>query len=149
MKNNPILRVATKILFAPMIVYGLYVQFHGDYGPGGGFQAGVIVAAAFVLHGLIFGLAETKKIAPPRWVQTIMAAGVLLYGGVGVAGMLLGGLYLDYGVLAGEFAKGQHRGILLVEFGVGLTVASTVLALFYAFAGFDETRQKKMEMPDA
>ena len=148
MKDNPILRVSAKILFAPMIVYGLYVQFHGDFGPGGGFQAGVIVAAAFVLHGLIFGLAETKKVAPPYLVQTIMALGVLLYGGVGVVNMLLGGLYLDYNVLAHEAAHGQHRGILLVEFGVGLTVASTVLALFYAFAGFDETRQKKMETPN-
>lgn len=147
MKDNPILRVATKILFAPTIVYGLYVQFHGDYGPGGGFQAGVIVAAAFVLHGLIFGIASTKKVAPPYIVNTLMAVGVLVYGGVGVASMLLGGLYLDYNVLATKPATGQHIGIILVEFGVGLTVASTVLALFYTFAGFDETRQKKMEPP--
>ena len=147
MKDNPILRVAAKILFAPIIVYGLYVQFHGDYGPGGGFQAGVIVAAAFVLHGLIFGLASTKKVAPPTIVQTIMAVGVLLYGGVGVVSMALGGLYLDYNVLAGSIATGQHIGIILVEFGVGLTVASTVLALFYTFAGFDETRRDRNTRP--
>ncbi|MCG8621493.1 MAG: Na(+)/H(+) antiporter subunit B [Proteobacteria bacterium] len=148
MKDNPILRVASKILFAPTIVYGLYVQFHGDYGPGGGFQAGVIVAAAFVLHGLIFGIASTKKVAPPTIVHTLMALGVLVYGGVGVVSMMLGGLYLDYNVLADKAATGQHIGIILVEFGVGLTVASTVLALFYTFAGFDETRQKKMESPN-
>ena len=71
MKDNVILRVAAKILFAPIIVFGLYVQFHGDYGPGGGFQAGVIIAAAFILHALVFGLeavvngpVEGKKLTP-------------------------------------------------------------------------------------
>ena len=50
MNNDPILRVCTKIIVGPIILFGLYVQFHGDYGPGGGFQAGVIVAAGFILH---------------------------------------------------------------------------------------------------
>ena len=54
MHNNPILRISTKILFAPIILFGLYVQFHGDFGPGGGFQAGVIVASAFILYSLVF-----------------------------------------------------------------------------------------------
>lgn len=61
MYNNPILRICTKVLFAPIILFGLYVQFHGDYGPGGGFQAGVIIASAFILHSLVFGLEESKK----------------------------------------------------------------------------------------
>ena len=56
MNDDPILRVCTKIIVGPIILFGLYVQFHGDYGPGGGFQAGVIVAAGFILHSLIFGL---------------------------------------------------------------------------------------------
>ena len=44
MDHHLILRVVTKILIAPILLYGLYVQFHGDYSPGGGFQAGVIFA---------------------------------------------------------------------------------------------------------
>ena len=56
MHNNPISRISTKILFAPIILFGLYVQFHGDFGPGGGFQAGVIVASAFILYSLVFGI---------------------------------------------------------------------------------------------
>ena len=47
--SSPILNIVSRILFAPIIIFGLYVQFHGDYGPGGGFQAGVIIAAAFIL----------------------------------------------------------------------------------------------------
>jgi len=53
-RENPVFKIVSKILFGPIIIYGLYVQFHGDYGPGGGFQAGVIVAAAFILYSIIF-----------------------------------------------------------------------------------------------
>ncbi len=46
----------------------------------------------------------------------------------------MGGNYLDYGVLLDDPVAGQHLGIILIELGVGLTVASTMTALFYAFA---------------
>ncbi len=64
-----------------------------------------------------------------------VAAGLLLFAGVGIASLFLGGNYLDYGVLAREPAAGQHLGILLIEFGVGLTVASVMVTAFFAFAG--------------
>jgi multicomponent Na+:H+ antiporter subunit B len=136
--NNPVFRVAAKILFAPIIMFGLYVQFHGDFGPGGGFQAGVIIAAAFILHALIFGLEAGRRVISLRVNLWMMVCGVLIYGGVGVATMIKGGLFLDYTVLTGSVGSGQHLGILLVEFGVGLTVTSVMLALFHAFAGFIE-----------
>ena len=72
-----------------------------------------------------------------------MAMGALIYTGVGVASFLLGAEFLNYDVLAKYPAKGQHYGILIVEFGVGLTVASTILGLFMAFAGFDIPKNKK------
>ncbi len=90
MKTNPILRVISKTLFAPIILYGLYVQFHGDFGPGGGFQAGVIIAAAFILYGMVFSLEELKQLAPPKIVHILMAMGALIYTGVGVVTFLLG-----------------------------------------------------------
>ena len=141
MRNNPVFRVTTKVLFAPIILYGLYVQFHADFGPGGGFQAGVIVAAAFILHGIVFGLNEVKSVAPPAVVHALTAIGVILYSGVGAAGLLLGGNFLEYGTLSGDFATGQHKGILLVELGVGVTVTSVMLALYYAFAGYGGRRR--------
>ncbi|MDA7599204.1 Na(+)/H(+) antiporter subunit B [Alphaproteobacteria bacterium] len=140
MNDNPILRITTKILFAPIIVFGLYVQFHGDYGPGGGFQAGVIIAAAFILHSLIFGLEAGRRLVP-LWVNVwLMAIGVLIYGGTGIASIYFGGFFLDYNVLGDSVASGQHVGILLIELGVGVTVTSVMLALFHAFAGYDPKR---------
>ena len=130
-------RVTIKILFAPILLFALYVQFHGDYGAGGGFQAGVVFAVAFILHALIMGLEETQRVAPAGALKLLMAVGFLFYAGTGAATMLLGGNLLGYEALAPGSAhhEGQHYGILLVEFGVGVTVASTLLTIFYHFAG--------------
>ncbi len=135
MHSQLVLRVIAKLLIPFMLLFALYVQFHGDFGPGGGFQAGVITAAAVILYGLIYGLPAARRLVPDRFVESMIAGGVLLYGGVGVAGMLLGGNFLDYFVLAADPVHGQHRGILLVELGVLITVAGVMLKIFYVFAG--------------
>ena len=135
MRHDLILRVVAKLLIPVVLLFGLYVQFHGDFGPGGGFQAGVILAAAVIFYALIFGLADARKVAPEPIVESMMAIGVLLYAGVGVAGLLLGGNYLDYFVLDRDPVQGQHRGIFWVEVGVAITVAGVMLKIFYMFAG--------------
>ncbi len=136
MENNPVFKIVSKCLFGPIVIYGLYVQFHGDYGPGGGFQAGVIVAAAFILHSMIFGLKEGRKIFPEKFNYILMSIGVILYGFVGFFSTIIGGKYLDYNLFSEQPASGQHIGILLVELGVGITVTTVMLALYHAFAGF-------------
>ncbi len=135
MKLDLILRVTVKLLLPFMLVFALYVQFHGDFGPGGGFQAGVIAAAMIILYALVFGLEAAKRVVPLALVQFMVPLGVFLYAGVGVAAMVLGGHYLNYSVFASEPAHGQHLGILLVELGVFITVSGTMTAIFYMFAG--------------
>ena len=136
MYKNPILRVCTKVLFAPIILFGLYVQFHGDYSPGGGFQAGVIIASAFILYSVVFGLEEGKQLLPEKINLFLLALGALIYGGVGITSMLLGETFLSYNMLGTSAKSGQHLGILLVEFGVGLTVCNVMISLFNSFAGY-------------
>jgi multicomponent Na+:H+ antiporter subunit B len=136
MKHHLILRIITKLLIAPILLFALYVQFHGELGPGGGFQAGVIAAAAIILYGLVFGLEAVERAVPPGFVYGLMAAGVLLYAGTGLASVALGGNYLDYDLLdPHDPVHGQHLGIMLVELGVLFTVAATMILIFYAFAG--------------
>lgn len=134
MKNDLILRVVAKLLMPYILLFALYVQFHGDFGPGGGFQAGVIIAATMLFYGLIYGLPAAQKVVPEPLVEAMMALGVLVYGGVGVAGLLLGGNYLDYFVLAHDSVHGQERGIFWVEIGVAITVSGVMLKIFYMFA---------------
>ena len=135
MRHHHVLHVVAKMVIPLILVFALYVQFHGDFGPGGGFQAGVIFAAGLILYGLVFGVDRLRRTIPPAVVRALAAAGVLLYAGVGVVGILLGGAYLDYGVLLPDPLAGQHLGILLIELGVGVTVAAVMTSLFYCFAG--------------
>lgn len=134
MHDDPVIRVVSKTLIPFVMLFGLYVQFHGDYGPGGGFQAGVIFAAAFILNAIVFGMNKGRHVWPPQFVASCIALGVLIYGGTGVASLFLDGVFLDYNVLSADDIAGQHLGILLVEFGVGLTVASVMVGLFFTFA---------------
>ena len=135
MRRDLVLRVVAKLLIPFMLLFALYVQFHGDFGPGGGFQAGVIGAAAIVFYAIIFGLPAARRLLPEWIVETMVAAGVLLYAGVGLAGLALGGNYLDYFVLDADPVHGQHRGIFWVEAGVAITVSGVMLKVFYMFAG--------------
>ena len=136
MKHQAIPRVTAKILIPPILLFGLYVQFHGDFGPGGGFQAGVIFAAAFVLYALINGVKATLDVVSLRFLEVGIATGVLLYAGVGIYTMLQGAEYLNYNAIDPENpVHGQHLGILLVELGVGITVACVMATIFLVFAG--------------
>jgi len=135
MTHNLILRVISKFLIPLIIIFALYVQFHGDFGPGGGFQAGVILSSAIILYTLVFGLDAAEQIIPPTLLRILASLGVLLYVGVGVVTLILGGNYLDYSVLGRTQIAGQHLGILLVELGVGITVFTVMLLIFFAFAG--------------
>ncbi len=135
MRHHLVLRVVSKLLIPFILLFGLYVQFHGDFGPGGGFQAGVIFAAGFILYALIFGRENAVKVTPPRVLQALMAFGLLLYASVGVVGMINGGNFLNYSVLRADGVAGQHLGILLIELGVGITVAAVMIMVFLMFTG--------------
>ena len=135
MKSLVVLRVIAKLFFPLILIFALYVQFHGDYGPGGGFQAGVIFATGFILYAMVFGLEAAGKVITPGLLRVLMAVGVLMYAGVGFESLVLGGNFLEYRVLADDPVGGQHLGIALIELGVGITVAAVCIAVYYGFAG--------------
>lgn len=134
LREHVIPRVVGRLLVPFILLFGLYVQFHGEYGPGGGFQAGALIAAAFILHALIEGEERTLEAVPQSWLTALMVGGALLYGTVGLAGIVLGSNFLDYSVLSADPVAGQQLGILLIEAGVGMTVAAVLLSIFHAFA---------------
>ena len=131
-------RVVGRLLIPFILLFGLYVQFHGEYVPGGGFQAGAIVAAAIILYALLEGEDRALKVLPRGLLRGLIAGGALLYGAVGLAGIFLGGNFLDYSVLSSDPVKGQQLGILLIEAGVGITVTGVLLGIFHAFAARDK-----------
>jgi len=133
MSLDLLIRITTKLILPFILLFALYIQFHGDFGPGGGFQAGVITAGMVILVAITFGLGAAKRIAPQGLVERMVPIGVLIYAGTGVVGLLLGKNFLDYSVLAHEPAHGRELGIFLIEVGVLITVSGTMTSLFYAF----------------
>jgi len=133
MSLDLVLRVGTKLVLPFILLFSLYVQFHGDYGPGGGFQAGVIAAGMVVLVAITFGLQAAHRIAPQALVERMIPLGVLIYAGTGVVSLLMGHNFLDYSPFAHEPAHGHELGIFFVEAGVLVTVSGTMTAIFYAF----------------
>jgi multicomponent Na+:H+ antiporter subunit B len=163
--HGVVLRVVARLFIPLILLFAFYVQFHGDLGPGGGFQAGVILAVAVILHALVFGLRETMVAVRPGVARGAAAIGVLLYAGVGFICVLNGGAFLDYDYLfpPGVEAQippwllgdpdhphhwGQHFGILLIELGVLCTVAATMITLFYGFAGRAAAEDPELELVD-
>ncbi|WP_424947726.1 DUF4040 domain-containing protein [Candidatus Spongiihabitans sp.] len=140
---NPVLKTVLVRFIPIVILFALYVQFHGDYGPGGGFQAGVIFGVGLITFGLLADSEKLQSVISERIVISGMAFGVLLYGSVGVAALFFGGNFLDYSVLeytvleysvlSESQTAGQRLGIFLIELGVGITVASTMVSLFISF----------------
>lgn len=134
-EKNLILWVVVKPMIALILIFALYVQFHGDFGAGGGFQAGVIFASGFILYSLVFGETYARKVIPATILPRLSALGVLIYGVTGLMSLLSNKPFLDYNALSSNPISGQHLGILLVEAGVGLAVFSTILLIYYAFSG--------------
>lgn len=142
-----VLRVVSKTLMPFIMLFALYVLFHGDYGPGGGFQAGVIFAAGFILYTLVFGLNAVQRVLPMRTLVRLVPVGVLIFTGVGLVTMLLGGGFLDYDQLnPSDRPAGQQVGIMLIEVGVGISVAAVVVAMFYALARRGAQREVRREV---
>ena len=131
MSQQTLIRVVAKMTIPFILAFGFYVILHGELGPGGGFQGGVILAAAFILYGLVFGADELRRRIPPPIIDACMALGALLYASVGLASLLRGGTFLDYGMLEPTHAgDGEALGMSLVEYGVGLTVCSVMVTIY-------------------
>ena len=131
--KESVLFVVTKALIPLIFLFALYVQFHGDFGPGGGFQAGTIFSAGFIFYSLVFGFNKLKRIINISMLEIIAVTGVLLFIGTGFFCMFLGGEFLNYSYLSADDLAGQHLGIFIVELGVFLTVFSVLLLLFFCF----------------
>ena len=131
MSQQTLVRVIAKMTIPFILVFGLYVILHGEIGPGGGFQGGVILAAAFILYGLVFDADELTRRIPAVVFDVGMALGALFYAGVGLVSLLEGGTFLDYGMMQPTHSgDAEALGMSLVEYGVGLTVCAVMVTIY-------------------
>jgi len=128
---------------APFIqAFALYVLFLGHYSPGGGFQGGVLMAASFILLVIAYDIKEGKRRFTEKFNIVLNGTGVLVYSGIGLLCLILGGNFLDYSQLAAILPVGPEEarslGILGVEIGVEITVAAIMVSIFLDLASAGE-----------
>jgi multicomponent Na+:H+ antiporter subunit B len=121
-------------LIAPFVfTFGLFIMFHGASSVGGGFQGGVVVASVIVTIAFAFGIDQTG-----RWLdRTVLAAsafvGVAAFAAVGLGPAIYGGTFLELPAYPGR--KGALYAIEIIEVGIGVTVAATIVVLFFEISG--------------
>ena len=146
--HNVIVKTLARLLAPFIVVYALYVVMHGHHSPGGGFQGGVILAAGFVLLSISHGLEQTRRRMSEKLAGVISSIGVLVYAGIGILCVIMGGNYLDYGKLSKLLrvtpAEARSLGILGVEIGVALAVMAVMFTIFVAiFTAEDSTERDR------
>ena len=126
-------------LIIPFIqLFGIYVIFHGHYGPGGGFQGGVLLAVSIILQRLYLGAKAAHQKFPPKAGLIIAVTGMIIFMLAGIIPMITGGIFLDYGSLPIPWVQGaelRSLGILIVEIGIGLTVFGALVLIFDNLVG--------------
>ena len=124
----------TRFVFPLIMLFALYIQFHGEISPGGGFQAGSIIAVAFILYAMTFGEDNLLKFISLAKLQIIAVAGVSLYFVIGLICLFKKTNFLNYSILAKNQVLGQKIGIMAVELGVGIAVSATMLIIYLSLA---------------
>ena len=126
-------------LLIPFIqMFALYIIIHGHYGPGGGFQGGVLLAVSIILQRLYLGKEISYKRFSPKLAPAFGAIGMLIYILAGLIPLALGGSFLDYAYLPIPWVHGaelRSLGILIVELGIGLAVFGTLVLIFDNLVG--------------
>lgn len=142
--EDVIIQTVCRILIPFIQLYGLYVIAHGHSSPGGGFQGGVILGASFILLCLSYDLQEIKKRLSQRANVIFLSVGVIIYAGIGIVCLLLGGNYLDYSwlrqILPVDPVEARSIGIFGIEVGVGVTVMAVMISIFLDLASEEEQK---------
>ncbi|WKZ32886.1 MAG: Na(+)/H(+) antiporter subunit B [Thermodesulfobacteriota bacterium] len=139
MKEHVVSKTVAKLLIPFIQLYALYVLAHGENGPGGGFQAGVIFGAALILYVICFGIDEGRRRFSEKTGDILKSLGVLIFAGIGIACLWAGGAYLEYAALPlGAPKLASHLGIFGIEIGVGIAVAGVMITIFFETARKDE-----------
>lgn len=128
---------AVRLVSPFVFAFGLFTMFHGADSVGGGFQGGVVVASVIVTIAFAFGLDQTGRWLDRRVLTAGAVLGVAVFAVVGAVPVAFGGAFLELTAYPG--AKGPLYAVEVVEVGIGVTVAATIVILFFETAGgFEE-----------
>jgi multicomponent Na+:H+ antiporter subunit B len=136
--------VVVAVLVPILALVGLAVVGHGHVTPGGGFQGGVVIAAALVLSYVAADLAHLRRAVPDVVTEPAESTALAAYVVVGLVGLVAGTAFLD-DVLplgdAGSLASGGTVPVLSVAVGLEVT-AGVVLVVRHFLAQLVDVRQR-------
>ena len=147
--DSVIVRTFGHIVIPIAQLFGGYVLVFGQYGPGGGFVGGVVIAGSMIMSILIFGI-ESEDSVLARKILHGDGVGLLIFGGVGGLCLIGGGEFLNYSHLSipGLDETSRHQvGILLTQVGVAVDVAVTGVSIAISLS-FEEDEISQDEVTD-
>ena len=129
MKSSPILRAFSAPLLVVLALVSLLLLLRGHNAPGGGFVAGLLMAAAFAFHGLAHGpeaMLRALRVRP----FTLSGIGMFLALGGALAGVVAGGTLLE-GLWSPFTVPGVGKlgSVLAFDIGVVLVVLGSTLGI--------------------
>jgi len=131
--SSPIILLLSRVISPYIMLFGMYVIFHGHYSPGGGFQGGALLAASILLIRIAMN-EEVHQLHFKRNMGIPLGAiGVLIFFSIGFISLLLGGEFLDYSLIPIKnmiAADLRFYGILFIEVGVGLAVMTILVSIY-------------------
>ncbi|WP_434522423.1 MnhB domain-containing protein [Halorubrum sp. AS12] len=136
--ESQVIMPTVKIVAPFAFTYGLFVTFHGGGSPGGGFQGGAIVAAVVFMIAFAFGIEATREWLANTVVVALAVGGTLVFAGIGLVPVALGGAFLQYELLPiPDPVKYGMEGVEIL--GIGTIVAGVLMGLFFVLAnGFSD-----------
>jgi len=130
-----ILCAGADLLFPLLLVVGLYIVMHGHLTPGGGFQGGVVLAAAFFLPLL----ARPTETLSHTWLSVVEGMAGTAFIAIGMLALFRGEAFLAPLFDKGVFGELVSSGSLpLLYLAVGLKVGSELASLLSRLASDDE-----------
>lgn len=136
LKNNLIIHIVSHFILPFMVVFGLYIQINGEDSPGGGFQAGALLASCIILFDQLYGVKKTLTQIKHNYMLIIASIGCLIYILTGMVSFFYNQNYLNYYSLSFLSNQAQKLGIFLVELGVLFTVTFTLTLIYFEFKRF-------------
>ncbi|MBQ0018116.1 MAG: hypothetical protein KBS63_02725 [Clostridiales bacterium] len=138
-KGEPVFRginkdVTITVLQPIILVYAIYVLFHGEVSLGGGFQAGALIGTVLLLDAM--AIPDKRNFPDITKGTSAMVAGIgtFIYALAGILTLVGGGFFLEYEKFPWSVAAAEQHsiGILMVEIGVTLGVAGTIVTIMNA-----------------
>jgi len=137
--ENIVLQFIVRTFIVPFVfIFACYVLVHGEFSPGGGFQAGAIMAAGLLLSRISLDRSQSERWFNTHHLRLISVIGLSIFFLAGLIPLFTGGNFLDYssfplphddGHVLPHFTM-RSMGILIVEIGITLGVMGTLTLIF-------------------